>query len=186
MSAIASLPACLVRIAQLQQNPIDRSALLQAVADVRQRKPKSPRQTVQALTRILMVPPPRWARKPDPANMPLLGHHPLMGWFVVRGQNAHKRWVIETWSEEQQKFVESISTLPNKVKTLLAKLSLLQPFDASHSPVYSLIINSCSPTLLGCLKSCWQPRPSMSWSWAPRSTACKSITASSLPMPCKP
>lgn len=139
MSAIASLPACLVRIAQLQQNPIDRSALLQAVADVRQRKPKSPRQTVQALARILMVPPPRWARKPDPANMPLLGHHPLMGWFVVRGQNAHKRWVIEAWSEEQQKFVESISTLPNKVNTLLAKLSLLQPFDASHSPVYSLI-----------------------------------------------
>ena len=70
MSTIASLPACLVRIAQLQQNPIDRSALLQAVADVKQRKPRSVKQTVNALGRVLNVPQPHWFFKPDPANMP--------------------------------------------------------------------------------------------------------------------
>jgi len=74
MSMMQSLPACLVRIAQLQQNPIDRSALLQAVFDVKHRKPKSVKQTVNTLARLLMVPQPRWLRKPDPANMPLLAH----------------------------------------------------------------------------------------------------------------
>ena len=139
MSTLASLPACLVRIAQLQQNPIDRSALLQAVADVKQRKPRNVKQTINALGRILNVPEPRWFRKPDPANMPLLAHSPLVGWFVVRGQNAHQNWILETWSQEQQKFVESTSDLPSEKETHLVKLSLLQPFDSSSSPVYSLI-----------------------------------------------
>lgn len=139
MSTLASLPACLVRIAQLQQNPIDRSALLQAVADLKQRKPRNVKQTINALGRILNVPEPRWFRKPDPANMPLLAHNPLVGWFVVRGQNAHQKWILETWSQEQQKFVESTSDLPSQKETHLVKLSLLQPFDSSSSPVYSLI-----------------------------------------------
>ena len=99
MSMMQSLPACLVRIAQLQQNPIDRSALLQAVSDVKHRKPKSVKQTVNTLSRLLMVPQPRWLRKPDPANMPLLAHNPLVGWFVVRGQNALGKWIFETWVE---------------------------------------------------------------------------------------
>ena len=139
MSTLASLPACLVRIAQLQQNPIDRSALLQAVADVKQHKPKNVKQTVNTLASVLMVPQPRWLPKPDPANMPLLAHNPLVGWFVVRGQNAHGKWIIETWAEEQQRFAESTSDMPTQKKTHLVKLSLLQPFDSSTSPVYSLI-----------------------------------------------
>ena len=135
MSTLASLPACLVRIAQLQQNPIDRSALLQAVADVKQHKPKNVKQTVNTLASVLMVPQPRWLPKPDPANMPLLAHNPLVGWFVVRGQNAHGKWIIETWAEEQQRFAESTSDMPTQKKTHLVKLSLLQPFDSSTSPV---------------------------------------------------
>ena len=125
MSTLASLPACLVRIAQLQQNPIDRSALLQAVADVKQRKPKNVKQTVNTLARVLMVPQPRWLRKPDPANMPLLAHNPLVGWFVVRGQNAHEKWIIETWLESQQKFVESTNDMSIPKNSQLVKLSLL-------------------------------------------------------------
>jgi ATP-binding cassette subfamily C protein LapB len=139
MSTLASLPACLFRIAQLQQNPIDRSALLQAVADVKQRKPKTVKQTLNTLSRLLMVPQPRWLRKPDPANMPLLAHNPLVGWFVVRGQNAHEKWIIETWVESQQKFVESTNDMSIPKNSQLVKLSLLQPFDSSTSPVYSLI-----------------------------------------------
>ncbi|NBS75986.1 MAG: ATP-binding cassette domain-containing protein [Betaproteobacteria bacterium] len=139
MSMMQSLPACLVRIAQLQQNPIDRSALLQAVADVKQRKPKNVKQAINTLSGLLMVPQPRWHRKPDPANMPLLAHNPLVGWFVVRGQNAHQKWIIETWLEDQQKFVESINDMPTQKNSQLVKLSLLKPFDSSTSPVYSLI-----------------------------------------------
>ena len=139
MSMMQSLPACLVRIAQLQQNPIDRSALLQAVADVKQRKPKNVKQAINTLSGLLMVPQPRWHRKPDPANMPLLAHNPLVGWFVVRGQNAHQKWIIETWLEDQQKFVESINDMPTQKNSQLVKLSLLKPFDSSTSPVFSLI-----------------------------------------------
>ena len=139
MTTLASLPACVVRIAQLQQNPIDRSALLQAVADVKRLRPRSVKQTINTLARVLFVPQPRWLRKPDPANMPLLAHHPMVGWFVVRGQNAHGKWIIETWVEDQQKFAESASDMATQKETQLVKLSLLQPFDSSKSPVYSLI-----------------------------------------------
>ena len=139
MSMMQSLPACLVRIAQLQQNPIDRSALLQAVSDVKQRKPKNVKQTINTLSGLLMVPQPRWLRKPDPANMPLLAHNPMVGWFVVRGQNAHGKWIIETWVEDQQKFAESVSELATQKNSQLVKLSLLKPFDSSTSPVFSLI-----------------------------------------------
>ena len=139
MTTLASLPACVVRIAQLQQNPIDRSALLQAVADVKRLRPRSVKQTINTLARVLFVPQPRWLRKPDPANMPLLAHHPMVGWFVVRGQNAHGKWIIETWVEDQQKFAESASDMATQKETQLVKLSLFQPFDSSKSPVYSLI-----------------------------------------------
>jgi hypothetical protein len=37
------------------------------------------KQTINALGRILNVPEPRWQRKPDPANMPLLAHQPFFG-----------------------------------------------------------------------------------------------------------
>ncbi len=139
MSTLTSLPACLMRIAQLQQNPVDRTAVMQAIADVKRKRPKNVKQTVGAICRAMMLPLPRWQRKPDPANMPLLAHHPSTGWFVLRGQNAHEKWVIESWDEETQKFSESISHLPTQTSTQLVKLSLTQPFESSSSPVYSLI-----------------------------------------------
>jgi ATP-binding cassette subfamily C protein LapB len=86
-----------------------------------------------------MLPAPQWQRKPDPANMPLLANHPSIGWFVLRGQNAQKQWVIEAWSDEHKKLNETTSDLPEQAQTQLAKLSLSTPFEASNSPVYSLI-----------------------------------------------
>jgi ATP-binding cassette subfamily C protein LapB len=134
-----ALSASLMRIAQLQQNPIDRNALMQAIDEVSKSSPTKVKQTLGKITRILMLPSPRWQRKPDPDNMPLLAHHTTTGWFIVRGQNAHEQWVIETWSDEHQKFVESTSDLPAQDATDLAKLSLNQPFEASNGPVYSLV-----------------------------------------------
>lgn len=139
MTTEAALSACLLRIAQLQQNPVDRHALMQAIDEVSKSSPRHVKQALGQITRILMLPAPLWQRKPDPANMPLLAHHPSSGWFVLRGQNAHAQWVIETWSEEQQKFAESTSDLPEQSQTQMAKLLLAQPFEASSSPVYSLI-----------------------------------------------
>jgi ATP-binding cassette subfamily C protein LapB len=139
MSTLTSLSACLVRIAQLQQNPIDRTALFQALADVKKRKPRNVKQTVEIFTQVLMVPKPRWQKQPDPSNMPLLGHHPLVGWFVVKGQNAQGKWIIDTWQAGEQQFTESATDSPVQKQTQLVKLTLMQPFDASNSPVYSLI-----------------------------------------------
>ena len=94
MSDHAALSACLQRIAQLQQNPLDRHALMQALDEVSKSNPRHAKQALGKITRILMLPAPRWQRKPDPANMPLLAHHPSLGWFILRGQNAHKQWVL--------------------------------------------------------------------------------------------
>jgi ATP-binding cassette subfamily C protein LapB len=139
MSTDAALSACLLRIAQLQQNPVDRHALMQAIDKVSKSSPRHVKQALGKITRILMLPAPRWQRKPDPANMPLLAHHPSLGWFILRGQNAHEQWVIEAWSDEHQKLAESTSDLPMQDLTQMAKLSLSQPYEASNSPVYSLI-----------------------------------------------
>jgi|GEM_PF-5845434 hypothetical protein len=109
-----ALSASLMRIAQLQQNPIDRNALMQAIDEVLKSNPHPTKQTLGKISRILMLPAPQWKRKPDPANMPLLAHHPSIGWFVLRGQNAHKQWVIETWSDEQKSLTKQPAICQNK------------------------------------------------------------------------
>lgn len=91
MSKIHSLTACIYKLAQLQQQPIDRYALLQAVDELRKtNRHLSAANIVTQICSKLALPPGKLVHLPDPANMPLLAHHPKVGWLLVRGQNARQ------------------------------------------------------------------------------------------------
>ena len=84
MSKINSLTACLVKMAQLVQQPLDRHALLQAVDEVHRLKRLShPGQVVAKVVKKLALPAVKSVRSPDPADMPLLGYHRRVGWLLV-------------------------------------------------------------------------------------------------------
>jgi hypothetical protein len=38
-----------------------------------------------------------------------LGHHPKVGWLLIRGQNARQEWGMELWDRTQQQFRETKS-----------------------------------------------------------------------------
>lgn len=132
----STLAMCLLRIAQLQMQTVDRHALQEAVTAA-SKLHTAPRELLTHILRLLQVPKPRWVRHPDPAAMPLLAHHAQMGWLVLRGLNAHHEWVVEVINPEQGGFEEK--ALHDVEGLTLVKLSMAVPFESSNSPVYQLI-----------------------------------------------
>ena len=140
MSTINSLTACIYKLAQLKQQPLDRYALLQAVDELRKSKRRlTPKQIVSQIGTKLGSPPGKLVRSPDPANMPLLAHHPKVGWLLVRGQNARQEWIMECWDSAKQQFRETKSRRSKLSGLMLFQLNLKQDFDSSQSPVFQLI-----------------------------------------------
>jgi ATP-binding cassette subfamily C protein LapB len=137
MSTLPStLHVCLLRIAQLQMQPLDRNALNEAVTTASQMHAE-PHLLLARMARLLHLPKPKWLRQPDPAAMPLLAHHDQMGWLVLRGLNAQQEWVVEVLNPDKGGFEEK--ALHDLQGLRMAKLSLAVPFESSNSPVYQLV-----------------------------------------------
>jgi len=140
MSTINSLTACIFKLAQLKQQPLDRYALLQAVDELRKSKRRlHSAQIVSQICSKLGLPPGKLVRYPDPANMPLLAHHPKVGWLLIRGQNARQEWIMELWDRNQQQFRETKSRRSKLSGLKLFQLNLKPEFDSTQSPVFQLI-----------------------------------------------
>ncbi len=140
MSKINSLTACLIKMAQLVQQPLDRHALLQAVDEVHRLKRLShPGQVVAKVVKKLALPAVKSVRSPDPADMPLLGYHRRVGWLLVRGQNAREEWILDIWDSAQQGFKETKSRRQKLSGIELFKVNLKPDFEASESPVFQLV-----------------------------------------------
>ena len=131
-----TLNVCLLRIAQLQMQPLDRNALNEAVTTASQMHAE-PHLLLARMARLLHLPKPKWLRQPDPAAMPLLAHHDQMGWLVLRGLNAQQEWVVEVLNPDKGGFEEK--ALHDLQGMRMAKLSLAVPFESSNSPVYQLV-----------------------------------------------
>ena len=127
-----TLHVCLMRIAQLQMQPLDRNALQEAVESASQLHTE-PRPLLKQLAHRMHLPQPKWVRQPDPSAMPLLAHHAQMGWLVLRGLNAQQAWVVEVLNPDKGGFEEK--ALHDLQGLTLAKLSLAVPFESSNSPV---------------------------------------------------
>lgn len=140
MSHVNSLTACLFKMAQLVQQPLDRYALQQAIEEVRQvRSLKNPGQLLSRIVKKLALPAVKVIQSPDPANMPLLAHHPRAGWMLIKGQNARAEWIIDIWNTDQQSFRETKSKRAKLPHLQLFKVNLKADFEVADSPIFQMV-----------------------------------------------
>lgn len=131
------LLAALLRLAELQREPIDRLALQEAVAQVQAIPGATPQRQISQLTHHLGLQSARWLKSPDPSQVPALVHNTQDSWGVLVGQNAQQQWVVLRWDERQRVWSEArhddLGTLQ------MARLRLSTPFALGKSPVFALI-----------------------------------------------
>ncbi len=136
--ALPRLLAALLRLAELQREPVDRLALQEAVQHVHaQAGTQAPVAQIKALTRHLGLANARWLKVADPSQVPALVHDPMDGWGVLVGQNAQKQWVVLRWDELQRSWSEALHD--DLATVQIAKLRLSAPFALGKSPVFALI-----------------------------------------------
>ena len=148
----ASLMPCLARLAQLQQESVDRLAVQQAVQAAVQQHPADARAQLGAVAAQMQLAPPAWRKTPDAARMPALVQglndaaddaaggavgDERSGWGVLRGQNARGQWISEWWDDSQRRWQERADAAPPG--QAFASFKLSRPYVASHSPVWALI-----------------------------------------------
>ena len=133
----------LMRLAQIQSEPVDRLAL-QAILD----KPGSldlgpadiaPRRVIDDLVEALQLPKPRWIKgnSVDPSDCPCLIYRPDRGWALLRGRTAQNEWLTDSYDTQANRWVET--PLNGLVDWQAVKLKMARPFDPSASEIYRLI-----------------------------------------------
>ncbi len=141
IDAAPDLLPCLARLAQLQQESVDRLAVQAAAEAALAQHGDDPQAQLAAVATQLQVAPPRWLKAPDAACVPALvyaRHGEQFGqWGVLRGQNAQGQWVSEWWDAAANRWQEHAdAALQDHV---FASFKLSRPYVARHSPVYQLI-----------------------------------------------
>jgi ATP-binding cassette subfamily C protein LapB len=135
-SAPSPLLACLVRLAQLQHEAVDRLALREA-ASAAAAAQGTPRDQLATVTRHLQVPGARWLKQPDPAVVPALLFDAEGVCGILRGKNGQDQWVSEWWDSAANRWAERADdALPGHA---VAALKLARPYAASASPLFQLI-----------------------------------------------
>ncbi len=139
IDAASHLLPCLARLAQVQQESVDRLAIQSAAqaADAGAR----PRDQLATVAAQLQVRDARWLDAPDAARMPALlhaAHGERSGqWGLLRGVDAQGNWVSEWWDATAGKWAEQAdASLDGHA---IATLRLARPFELGSSPVYQLI-----------------------------------------------
>ena len=126
----------LARLAQLQSEAVDRTALHEAAKAAEGQDPQTQLATV---CRHLQVKPAQWLRAPDAAAVPALLYHPERGWGLLRGLNAQGLWLAEWLDSEAQRWNEVLLQPADLAACAIARVRLLKPFAAHRSPVLRLI-----------------------------------------------
>ena len=136
-----SLLPCLARLAQLQQESVDRLALHEAAEAATTQNEQDPKRQLQTVAAHLQVAPARCLKTPDAAKLPALMYatsgNAQGQWGVLRGQNAQGLWVSEWWNTNTQSWQEQADA--GLEVFVLATFRLAPPYVAGHSPVYQLI-----------------------------------------------
>ncbi len=136
-----NLQPCLVRLAQLQHDSVDRLALQEATDAGIAKYSHLPRKQLQVVAEHLQLSAPRWLSAPDVAVMPILiyseqGEH-VGEWGVLRGKNAQGQWISEWWDVLDSRWHEQADSELIGCHYVLFKLS--KPYVATSSPVFQLI-----------------------------------------------
>lgn len=127
----------LVRLARLNNEPVDLLALQEAISCMTPKQMQSPQSQIGAVVDMLHLSKPNFLRKPDPSNMPALFANPQGYWSVVKGQNAQGLWVIDIWNEDANEWIEEVT--PDLLGLCLVKLGFTPLFSRHNSPVYQLV-----------------------------------------------
>ena len=131
------LSACLIRLAQLQHDAVDRLALREAAEAALALADASPQARLATVTQHLQVPPARWLKALDPAVTPALLFRPDGVCGILRGKNGQDQWVSEWWDTLENRWREQAdAALPGHHA---AALKLGKPFSAHASPLFQLI-----------------------------------------------
>ena len=128
----------ILRLSQLQGQPIDRLALAQTLQDIPSSNSLQPKALLETLLKRLQMPAIVWLKKMQPEQAPaLLWHSDKDSWHILRGLNASEQWVIESIDIDSNELKESITD--NLDDYLIAKLNLTVAYNASKSPVFQQI-----------------------------------------------
>jgi ATP-binding cassette subfamily C protein LapB len=131
------LSACLIRLAQLQHDAVDRLALREAADAALAPVDATPQARLATVTQHLQVPAARWLKALDPAVTPALLFRPDGVCGILRGKNGQDQWVSEWWDVLENRWREQAdATLPGHHA---AALKLAKPFSAHASPLFQLI-----------------------------------------------
>jgi ATP-binding cassette subfamily C protein LapB len=139
----AQLLPCLVRLSQLQSDNLDRLALREAVETAQDNAPEDAKAQIRYITKQLRLPAARWKPEPqlDSAPALLCRIEPYFGieWGLLRGKNAQNQWISEWWDKHDSRWVERADDALPDHQAISLKLS--QPYVASKSPVFRLILD---------------------------------------------
>ena len=139
----AQLLPCLVRLSQLQSDNLDRLALREAVETAQDNAPEDAKAQIRYITKQLRLPAARWKPEPqlDSAPALLCRIEPYFGieWGLLRGKNAQNQWISEWWDKHDSRWVERADDALPDHHAISLKLS--QPYVASKSPVFRLILD---------------------------------------------
>ena len=134
---------CLVRLAQLQSDNLDRLALREAVETAQDNTPEDAKAQIRCITKQLRLPAARWKPEPqlDSAPALLCRIEPYFGieWGLLRGKNTQNQWISEWWDKHTSRWVERADDALPDHHAISLKLS--QPYVASKSPVFRLILD---------------------------------------------
>lgn len=144
-AAPSHLLPCLARLAQLQNETVDRLAMQEAAQAALSAPSHNPLDQLKIVAKHLQAPPPRALNAPNAAVMPCLICAPSgkpLGenagqWGVLRGINSQGQWVSDWWDPASARWREQAdNTLGGHT---IGALKLCKPYVASASPVYQLI-----------------------------------------------
>jgi ATP-binding cassette subfamily C protein LapB len=130
---------CLLRLAQVQGEAVDRLALQACLQSVLDEGASQAQPLLAQLLHRMQLHSAQWmhADRLQATQVPALAFEPGQGWSVLRGRNAQGHWIIETFDSLQGRWKE---TSRIDVATMLfARMALAKPYRASNSPVFNLI-----------------------------------------------
>lgn len=134
MSDSTRLVASIARIAQLQNQSIDRISLNET-ADLAI-KEDNPQNQIKCLCKELTLSGYQWLDQVDQSQLPVL-YYAAGIWGVVRGKNAKDEWVLETYDEESNQWIET--TDEYLTDYLLVHINTAKKFLLNDSHVFQMV-----------------------------------------------
>ncbi len=135
------LLAALMRLAQLQNEALDRVAAQEAVQQAWDAGINEPRSLLGAFLQRLGLRPARWSTAPDESRVPALVYRGATEgqwqWGILRGRTARGEWLTEWWDGGKTGWVEAADAQP--AYDGVASIRLGRVYSASGSEVFRLV-----------------------------------------------